>query len=92
MSTYTYKCRAECPRDVEELVAWFKKDNRSFNVISSEIHPIFYEFDLEFSSISDYTEILDKFKQADEDIGDLHVMYQTVNYSDKYTGERDYDL
>ena len=85
----TFKCRFECLRDKEDLIEWFEKSGYTLDVIPDNEYPL---SELVFTSCLDYHHMLKLFKRADDDVLDLHVMVQTLQYEHSYTGERNFDL
>ncbi len=78
-----YKLRAECINDVVVLLA----NNKEFVEINTEFKE-FGEVELEFSTKLNLNEIIEKIsKQIDS-----HVMYQTVQETANYIGERNYSI
>lgn len=83
-----YKLRAECKHDVKQLscilsqftITEEKIDECNINGIP--IPDVEYTFDVN-QTIEEVIEII-------KDIPDSHVMYQTIETIDKYTGERKY--
>jgi hypothetical protein len=82
----SYKCRAENNFDISELI----------NLLADFIEPATIEFcssqkyksELKFKSALTFEQMLEKFLYADRCIGDLHVMVETVQYENSYTGVR----
>lgn len=83
--TMKYKLRAECSNDVAQFIMKAHSQMTNFKMQKDEELPD-VEFDFE-------TELaIDEIIMTLQDIDDSHVMYQTVQPIDKYTGERDYNL
>lgn len=87
---YSYKCRAECFRDIAEFYVRIYdypayEDIRILNtIIVDEKDAIVWEFD------SDRTleELINMFKKIDHDHElDIHRLYQTINYRAVYNDE-----
>jgi hypothetical protein len=88
MEKYSYKCRFECLRDfgaVTYLMQELERDDIHFmnNVMTQSL-----EFEWEFDSNNTLEQIISYFEDVDAITGDLHIMISTLNYKDKYTGER----
>lgn len=83
-----YKLRAECLPDVVQFIENTNKRGTMITNYKIEkdklVSDVYFEFELKLT-IPEIIDILQNQK-------DSHVMYQTVNPIDKYTGERDYDL
>jgi hypothetical protein len=80
-----YKLRAECSNDVAQFIMNAHSQMTKFKMQKDkELPDIEFEFETELA--------LDEIIMTLQDIDDSHVMYQTVQPIEKYTGERDYDL
>ncbi len=78
-----YKLRAGCEVDIRAFI----KESR-YDIINSKIDKDSHNPKLEFSSELELDEIKDILRK----IEDGHVMLQTIQPIEKYTGERDYKL
>jgi hypothetical protein len=77
-----FKFRAECLRDVEELV-------RVINHGGMEVNITFFDLpDVEATVLTNHT--LEKIIEKANSIDDCHVISQTVQPFLKYTGDRDW--
>ncbi len=89
LTMYDYKCRAECKADVSVVLA--SNIGGIYKVVSVVSHHTFLP-DVEFTFQSVYS-LYDLRKRwlviESRTEQDLHVMRQTLNLLDKYTGERD---
>jgi len=95
----TYKCRVECPADIDRVVEKMKmvSDERAY-FITTKIHAEPMDFgsgpitlpdrEWTFTTIQDLEDVRAIFRLVE----DLHVGLQTVQLEADYTGERDYDL
>lgn len=82
---YKYKMRAECSQDVVNFI------NHAHNILGSFIMTKvdgYPDVDFYFETVMPIEEVIFELKR----LKDTHVMYQTLNYSDKYTGERNYKI
>ncbi len=80
----TYKLRAECSQDVAEFIQNVHSQLKSFKMIKDdELPDVYFEFETELA--------LDEIILTLKDIEDSHVMFQTVQPIEKYTGERNYE-
>lgn len=79
-----YKFRAECSVDIDLFVEKFKSH---IITIDRKSDPDFPDEDVEFSSLKS----LDEVRQVMKEIEDGHVMLESLNYADEYTGDRYYD-
>lgn len=94
--------RAECPNDVEVAVHLLSKSEVSGKPLDRPL----YDYDIEQMSLDINNEkipipdtlftfhsdlSLEQIIEVLAKIEDGHVMLETVNLADKYTGERDYD-
>lgn len=75
----TFKLRAETPRDIAELL-------QAIDIVTMSYtrDPVYFGIEVMFTS--DWP--LAKIKSAISQIEDGHVMFQTVNLANEYTGER----
>lgn len=89
---HTYKCRAECSRDIEEFVKYIGRNKLSIYLEDAQKDDIFSDCELVFKSLIDLEHMLGIMNECDDEVGDLHVMCQTLQYIDQYTGERNYDI
>lgn len=83
-----YKFRAECGSDVLELMNLLPHAD----IVRHNVEPDFYELpdvevEIEFKNMQ-----LDELRDTIRDVADGHVMLQTVQPIDKYTGDRDFNL
>lgn len=96
---FTYKCRVECPADIDRVMAKMAKMlNEGAHFITTEIKADEMDFgsgpitlpdrEWTFTAIQDLGTIRTIFRQVE----DLHVGLQTLQLEADYTGERDYDL
>ena len=81
---YDYKFRSECPEDTDKFIEKFK---HHIIVIDRKSDPDFPDEDIEFSSLK----AIDEIRQVMREIEDSHVMLQSLNFADEYTGDRYYD-
>lgn len=81
---YTYRFRAECNHDVEELMKLIGKKITSITRTRGVLPDTYVEFSTYLS--------LTQIRNAMSKVVDGHVMLQTVALKDDYTGERNYDL
>lgn len=80
-----YKLRAECSNDVARFIMNAHSLMTNFKMQKDdELPDVEFEFETELA--------LDEIIMTLQDIDDSHVMYQTIQPIEKYTGERDYDL
>ena len=79
-----YKFRAETINDIVDLL----NNGISFSTITIKQDPEFPDVDV--TVVSDLE--LEDFREELRNVPDGHVMVQTLNYADQYTGERDYDI
>ncbi|MDD4931436.1 MAG: hypothetical protein PHG66_04825 [Candidatus Colwellbacteria bacterium] len=79
-----YKFRSECSVDTDRFVELFKDYIIS---IERKSDPDFPDEDVEFSSLKS----LDEIRLVMKEIEDGHVMLESLNYADEYTGDRYYD-
>lgn len=79
-----YKLRAECSQDVVNFLNNVHSQLSSFKMIKDTDFP---DVEFEFETDLDFEEIL----RAMLFLDDAHVMLQTVEKIDKYTGERYYE-
>ena len=88
---FDYKFKAECQVDVDKLKKLMNeefivtKDESGFPAEQSSDRSV--DVDVEFKSDKSIDEIRNIMKK----IQDGHVMYESLNYADKYTGDRYYD-
>lgn len=80
--TVDYRFRAECSQDVKAVVS-----NGWFTDVSMEQDPDFPDVEVKMKTHHP----LDKIRELLSSLPDGHVMAESVNYADKYTGER-YDI
>jgi hypothetical protein len=78
-----YSFRAECQHDVDTWVALIKTDCID---LQSQQDPIFPDVDCTFKSSLSLLQLRNSMML----VPDGHVMYETLNTTDQYTGERDY--
>lgn len=82
-----YKFRAECLTDVR----LFEMQNKS-NIKNVEIYSVggfnFPDVEVSFESELSLNQLIDQIKKLE----DSHVMYQTIQPSNRYTGNRNYEL
>lgn len=86
---YSYKCRFEALCDFGLLMCNLEDEGVRF--VKNEIKQWSGEFDWDFESnyeLEDLKELMMRISEEKE--GDLHVMYQSLNYRALYTGERTY--
>lgn len=80
-----YKFRAECKRDVDEFIKVGKISETDIDIANDDNG--LPDVDLELKSYKSIKEI----RELMSTIIDGHVMVESLNYADKYTGERWYD-
>lgn len=80
-----YKLRAETPRDVCDFLVGLKKKIWRIKLEQPDNLP---DCDFEFSCYMTLDEIITILRK----IPDSHVMIQTINLIDEYTGERNFDI
>lgn len=89
---YHYKCRVDAFFDICEFMIWVSEKNKENEIkvrlINSQIKSLKYFIEWEFESNLNHKEMIDLMKEADDEINDLHIMYQTLTYFEDYTGER----
>lgn len=78
-----YKLRAECSHDVVQFIVKSYSELSWFAMTSSQYTP---DVEFEFETGMSYSQVL----SVIEEIDDAHVMYQTINQVELYTGERIY--
>lgn len=82
-----YKFRAECITDIFRVLPQFKewqfKEWQFVDFDPDPCNPVFT-----FESILNRNEIIDRMRE----IEDSHVMMQTIQPTEEYTGERDFDI
>lgn len=79
-----YKLRAECTQDILLFIGMIIDRVKSFSMLPMpEVPDVEFEFTLDAT----LEELLDCLQYID----DGHVMYQTVQPIEQYTGDRDYD-
>lgn len=77
-----FKFRAECLRDVEELLRQINHSGMEVNI------KFFHVPDVEVTLLTDLT--LDSIIQEAREIDDCHVIVETIQRVQEYTGERDW--
>ena len=77
-----FKFRAECLRDVEELLHQINHSGMEINI------KFFHVPDVEVTLLTDLT--LDSIIQEAREIDDCHVIVDTIQPVQEYTGERDW--
>jgi len=75
-----YKFRAECAYDVEVIEKSIPLENKE--MVHAEPYPDCY---VTFESPEELPTLLEKIQSLD---GDLHVIYETLQLEENYTGER----
>ena len=80
----TYKCRAEARRDIDEFIEYVKGDIDLEFKLDTSVYGDQVEIDTDMS----YVELTMYMEDADEAIGDLHVMVQSLKPIEHYDGER----
>jgi len=84
----TFKLRAECQKDVEDLIVLLPKGSLlHYEPIYSKTTPPDMEFMLILKDVD-----FEKIKNYIRSIEDSHVMLQTVQPLENYTGNRDYNI
>lgn len=81
---FGYKFKAECKADVNNWILNSSCHYKNFNIIPDEYG--FPDVEVEFTSTLTINQIRNTFVN----ITDSHVMLESLNYKDKYTGERYY--
>lgn len=84
MKTFEYRFRAECKDDANRFFMNIDTPIKACLVDESKEFP-----DVEYSLIS--FETLEKLKQIADKLDDLHVIKETINYTEDYTGVRTYE-
>lgn len=84
----TYKCRAECQRDIEVFKEWITNKKPAITFGDMSTHSIFPDCELVFYSSLNLEKVQEIINEADRVFRDLHVMYDTVQYLNSYTGIR----
>ncbi len=79
-----YKLRAECTADILLFIPMILSRVKSFTLLPLDLSP---DIEFEFTLDATLDEILDCLRYID----DGHVMYQSVQPIEQYTGERDYN-
>ena len=77
-----FKFRAECLRDVEELLRQINHSGMEVNI------KFFHVPDVEVTLLTNLT--LDSIIQEAREIDDCHVIVETIQQVQDYTGERDW--
>lgn len=86
-----YSFRAECDIDVSEFFELLERNGKPFKVLNRQ-HQYFQngermpDMDVELQTSLSLEDIINFMKQID----DGHIMWQTVDLSENYTGERDH--
>ena len=89
---YSYKCRAETLYDVSAFIYTIHQERyEAIRLLNTIITDIKGSFEWEFDSDKTLDELRETIKKVDKEVGDLHVMYESLNYRGVYTGERYYD-
>lgn len=96
--TFTYKLRGECYGDYMACKAQFLDYGviitddifeRQFLEINDEVSMPIPDFDWTFTTTETKEELISIMKNALEECdAELHVMWETINYANDYTGER----
>lgn len=90
----TFKFRSETAVDILNFLAWLTRHKTNLHI--SELQATndndLPDQDVTFKANKTYEQIIQIMLKADADIGDLHVMYESLNYADKYTGKRSRDI
>ena len=84
---FHYKCRTDSA-EVDALNAWnlwFRADIMLYRIMFAREDAPDASFNIEFYSTNTISEICAPLVRAGED---LHVIYESLNYADVYTGER----
>jgi hypothetical protein len=81
-----YKCRFELTCDVDEAILMICMNRIQIKTIKRGKCPL-TDDEWEFESSASLNEIISAIKEGQ----DLHIIYQSLQLKDDYTGERDYD-
>ena len=87
MSTYSYACRSECFLDICSLMA--TKELHIWEISITQ-EPVFPDCEFRFKSSLPIEKLLAELASVYNQL-EIHVIFQTLQYADKYDGERDYE-
>jgi len=92
MVLHHYKCRAELFGDICRFHTWLLEydDDGDIRITHNNVEsdPHFHGSYWEFKSNLGYIDLLHLFVKADRDVGDLHVMCESLTRYEDFTGER----
>jgi hypothetical protein len=92
MIFHHYKCRAEIFYDICKFHTWLAEydDDDDIRLIDNNVEsdPVWYNSYWEFKSNLCYIDLLLLFVKADKEVGDLHIMCETLTRVEDFTGER----
>lgn len=76
-----YKCRAELHSDINEVISKCVLNN--IYIYTHSIHDVEWVFETDDLELNELIEFI-------KDIPDTHILYQTLQLEEEYTGERDW--